>query len=163
MDRNERNQLIETYSRKPYALTEHLRKFPREMWSFKPEADHWNIREILWHVLDVEIHGYLRMRVAVATPDQKVLAFDQNVWSQKLNYGGMDIDDAIEGLIWVIKANAKYLKARPGEDFSKGVIHPEKGVLSLEDLLAGHNRHIEHHMDQMTKRFTEWKRGKEAS
>jgi hypothetical protein len=157
LESKERAQLIENYSRKTYLLTKHLGQFPREMWEFKPDGAHWCIREILWHILDIEMHAYLRFRTAVAEPGKTVSAPEQEAWAMRLDYARLDIDDAIEGLVWVIKANGKLLSSRPGEDFTQAVVHPEYGTLNLDLLLERHNRHIQHHMDQMTKRFQEWK------
>jgi hypothetical protein len=127
------------------------------MWDFKPDDAHWCIREILWHILDIEMHAYLRFRTGVADPGKAVSAPEQESWARQLEYTRQDIDDAIEGFVWVIKANGKFLKTRPAEDFTRTVIHPEFGSLSLDQLLERHNRHIQHHMDQMAKRFNEWK------
>lgn len=157
MDSSERRRLIENYSRKTYALTEHLRSFPRDMWDFKPDDTHWCIREILWHTLDIEMHGYLRIRTALAEPGKTVSAPDQDLWAKQVPYIQMDVDEAIEGIVWVIKANGKLLKTLTEADFNKSVTHPKYGTLNIDQLLARHNKHIEHHMDQMTKRFDEWK------
>lgn len=157
MESNERTQLLENYSRKSYLLTKHLGQFPREMWDFKPDDEHWCIREILWHILDIEMHAYLRFRAAVAEPGKTVSAPEQETWARQLDYVRLDVDDAIEGLVWVIKANGKFLKSRKAEDFAQAVVHPEYGKLNLDQLLEKHNQHIQHHLKQMTKRFHEWK------
>lgn len=156
LDSNERRLVIENYSRKTYVLTEHLRQFPREMWDFKPDDAHWCIREILWHILDIEMHGYLRFRTALAEPGSTVSAPEQDLWAKQIGYARLDADDAVEGIVWVIKTNGKLLKTLLEPDFNKGVTHPEYGKLNLDQLLERHHKHIQHHMDQMTHRLNEW-------
>lgn len=157
MESNERTQLLENYSRKSYLLTKHLGQFPREMWDFKPDEDHWCIREILWHILDIEMHAYLRFRTAVAESGKTVSAPEQDQWAKQLEYTRLDVDDAIEGLVWVVKANGKLIKTLAENEFNKTVTHPEFGILTIDQLLERHNKHIQHHLEQMTKRFHEWK------
>jgi uncharacterized damage-inducible protein DinB len=146
MENKERLELLKSYARKVYTLTDHLKKFPREMWDYKPDDSCWSIREILWHTLDNEIHAYLRFRLVSMKIGAPIPVIDGKLWSEGIDYAYQDPDEAVEGLAWVLKANSKFLRSRAPEDFSK----------TLEDLVQHQDRHIQHHMDQMTKRFAEW-------
>ncbi len=157
MTREERKEKIEEYGGFALALPQALKEFPRSMWHYKPDPDHWCIQEVIFHLLDTEIHLYLRYRTAVAEPGKTVTAFDQDIWSSQLRYKDRDVDLALAGLAWVIQANRDFLLSLEEEEFSKTVTHSERGGLTLEKMVEAYMDHIPHHIGQMHKRHNEWK------
>lgn len=65
MTAEERRQKLESYSNGHAQLAAAFREFPREAWNFKPSPDRWSIREILIHVVDSEVNGFVRCRMFI--------------------------------------------------------------------------------------------------
>ncbi len=158
MTKEERDSKIEEFGGFAKALPEALKEFPRSMWLYKPDADHWCVQEIIFHLLDTEMNLYVRYRACVAEPGKTVMPFNQDLWAMELRYKDRDVDQAIQGLIWVIQANYDLLRSLPEDDFKKTVTHPERGVQVLDNLLEIYFKHIPHHIGQMRKRLDEWKK-----
>ena len=157
MNQEERKAKIAEFGGFALALPQALKEFPRSMWNYKPDPDHWSIQEVIFHLLDTEMNFYIRYRLCIAEPGKTVVPFDQDIWARELRYKDRDVDQALAGLIWAIQANYDLLKSLPDEAFAKTVIHPERGVLTLERIVEYSLGHIPHHIGQMRKRFTEWK------
>src|ERR1041384_2096067 len=138
-------------------LDKALRKFPRKMWTFKPEGSKWSIHEILWHLADSEIYTYVRLRYCIAQPGTEVPSWDQEKWAQKTHYQKHDVRQAIGIIKTMRRANIKMVKKVPAKVWGQGVKHPEFKVTSME-WWGGHIAwHMDHHIQQMEKRFQEWK------
>ncbi len=156
MTTEERIKKIEEFGGFAMALPQVLKEFPRSMWHTKPDPDHWCIQEVIFHLLDTEINLYTRYRAAVAEPGKTIMPFNQDIWASQLRYKDRDVDQALAGLVWVIRANHDFLISLPEEDFAKSVTHPERGVLTLDRMVEAYLGHIPHHIGQMRKRHTEW-------
>ncbi len=154
----ERLQRIEAYGVYHKNFTEFLKEFPKEMWKYKPDENHWSIHEILFHLLDTEMNFYIRYRACVAEPNKTLMAFDQEEWARKLNYSQLDAEWAVRGLLWIIQSNYELLKSLPEEAFSRSITHPQKGVMTLDQMVTHYFNHIPHHIEQMRKRHREWKK-----
>jgi hypothetical protein len=158
LSHSERLQKIENYGVYHKNFRDFLKEFPREMWNYKPDADHWSVHEIILHLLDTEMNAYVRYRICVAEPGKTITPFDQDKWSRELKYQERNVEEAIHGLQWVIQMNYELLKSLPEEAFSRSVIHPERGVQSLDQAVTVYFNHIPHHIEQMRKRLKEWKK-----
>jgi hypothetical protein len=157
MTSEERKAKIDELGGFALALPQALKEFPRSMWHYKPDPDHWCIQEVIFHLLDTEINFYIRYRACLAEPGKAIMPFDQDVWARELRYKDGDVDQALAGLVWALQANYGLLKNLTEEAFLKTVTHPERGVLTLERILEYSLGHIPHHIGQIRKRYTEWK------
>ncbi len=157
MTPEERKEKIAELGGFALALPQALKEFPRSMWHFKPDPDHWCIQEVIFHLLDTEMNFYIRYRACLSEPGKTIMPFDQDLWARQLRYIDGNVDQALAGLTWAIQANYDLLKSLPDEAFLKTVTHPERGVITLERILEYSLGHIPHHIGQMHKRFNEWK------
>jgi hypothetical protein len=134
-----------------------LKKFPREMWNFKPVKNKWCIGEVLWHLADLEANFYVRLRRAIAEPGKIIISFDQDKWSSRLFYVNADFGQALAIFRLLRRANADLLRRVPASAWKAKVRHPERGLISADWMVGLNIWHLEHHIGQMAKRFREWK------
>jgi hypothetical protein len=152
-----RAKKLAAFSQGSKDLTATLKKFPQSMWRYSRKKENWSITQVLWHLADQEANLYVRLRRAVAEPGQMVSPYDQEKWSQDLFYLKADPVQARDLIIILRKANADLLKRVGAKAWKGKVKHPEWGTLSLEYLVGLNLWHLEHHMAQMGRRFSEWK------
>jgi len=105
MTGEERQRRIELYGNAHSLLVEALKKFPKEMWTFRPSGG-WSIHEIIVHITDSEANSFVRCRRLIAEPGSAVLGYDENVWAQALEYEEQSTDDAIELFKWLRRRQA---------------------------------------------------------
>ena len=134
-----------------------LRKFPRRMWSYTQSPENWTIIQILWHLADQEANLYMRLRIAAAEPGHPLTAYDQNKWDKGLLYQKADPEQARDILLLLRKANADLVKRLGPSAWNKQVVHPEYGKRPFSYFVGMNIWHLDHHLAQMGRRYTEWK------
>jgi hypothetical protein len=161
--RAERTEKIELYGRGWDMLQEVLDEMPREMWQYKPSPKDWSIHEILVHLADSESNSYGRFRAAIAQPGLTIMAYDQDVWAVKLDYHSRSWEDALQLLRWVRKLTYDLLKSlydAPDELWLQTIHHPERGVITLDDVLDIYADHIPGHIQQIHDNHAAWLKSK---
>ncbi len=150
MTSDERNALVATYGRGPRLLDEALERLPREMWDFKPDADRWSVHEIVIHLADAEAIAFARCRKLIAEPSATVMTYNQDIWSQRLQYGERDPDLAVN-LFRALRASThELLTSLSSEIWTTAIVHhPERGLITLDDWLVGSVHHLSIHLAQM--------------
>lgn len=141
-------------------ISKTIKSFPPALWKFKLSKEKWCVGEILWHLADQEANLYVRLRRATAEPGSSVSPYDQDKWGQKLDYLSADFKEALEILKLMRYSNTVLLKRLPPSVWKRTVNHPERGLLTVDSLVAMNIWHLEHHLGQMLKRQREWKTGK---
>lgn len=162
MSREERTQKIESYSKGYSLLTEALKQFPKEMWNYKSSLDRWSIQEILVHLTDSEANAFVRCRRLIAEPGNTVMAYDQSQWAKSLNYNNQNPEDNLQLFKWLRHTTYQLLKTVPEQVWSHSIIHPERGVQTLDNWLDIYSSHVQSHIKQMQKNYQIWKEKKEA-
>jgi len=157
MTHAERKQKIETYGRAYEQLTAALKEFPREMWQFKPAPNRWSVHEIIIHLADSEASSFLRCRFFLAEPGKAVMPYDQDVWTQKLNYHAQSTDEAIELFKCLRRASYHLIKDLPESAWSAKLIHPEHGDYTFDRWLEIYEGHTGGHINQMRRNLEAWK------
>lgn len=151
-----RADLLETYARAHQKLIAALVKYPRPMWDYKPSPRQWSVREIIVHLADAEVNGYIRCRRIIAEPGLPIFAYDQDKWNDTLAYAAQDPDDALELFRLLRKMTYTLLRRQPEAAWSRTLEHPEAGTVTLERWLEIYAQHAETHLAQLQRVFTAW-------
>jgi hypothetical protein len=112
----------------------------------------WKARNIVCHLADCEIAFGYRWRQAAAQPHHLIQTFDQDLWAA--GYESLGAEEALASFLALRRWSLAWLSTLPAAAFSKAVTHPERGELTLRDLLAlaaGHDRNHLGQLEQMTK------------
>lgn len=154
----EKDKLLEQYKSGYNILQNALREFPFEMWDFKPSVEKWSIKEIIVHITDSEINGYVRFRKIIAESGSTITPYNQNSWTDNLYYssGSMDTNLEIFRLLRVVTYTL--LTAIPEEKWDNHIIHPERGKVTLKENLKIYAEHVPVHINQMKRVFEDWKK-----
>ena len=163
MDIEERNQKIESYGKAHRRLVAAIKRFPQEMWTFRPSRERWTIHEIIAHIADSEANSYVRCRRLIAEPGSTVLGYDENRWAVNLHYHHQSAADALELFKWLRRSSYTLIKDLPETAWANTVTHTENGRMTLEDWLDTYERHIPDHIRQMQAVYEDWLKQKGAS
>ena len=105
------------------------------------EPGKWDVRQIICHLADCEIAFAFRYRQTLAEPHHIIQPFDQDAWSTP--YPAMDAHQALAVFTAVRNWNLALLEMAPEVAWTKPVTHPERGAMTLRNILetaAGHDR-----------------------
>lgn len=100
----------------------------------------WTAAQILCHLADCEIAFGFRIRQAFVQDPHVVQPFNQEAWA--VNYGELDPRMALSTFTGLRNWNLALLTARAAEISSRKVRHPERGDMTLKEMLeliAGHD------------------------
>jgi hypothetical protein len=150
--------MLETYKLGYNELQSALREFPMEMWDFKPLPEKWSIKEIIIHITDSELNGYIRCRKIIAENGSTITTYDQDAWAEKLMYTSRSIDTSLELFRLLRVVNYSLLAGLPSETWDNYIIHPEIGKVTLSDWLKIYSEHVPIHINQMKRNFELWEK-----
>ena len=156
MTHAERLKKIESYGQAYDKLIAALPRFPRAMWQYRPASDRWTIHEIIVHIADSEANSYARCRRFIAEPGSTVMAYDEMAWAQQLNYHAQSPEAALELFKQLRAASYELIKTLPETMWANTIIHPENGVMTMDDWLDIYDRHIPDHIAQMQAVYAAW-------
>jgi hypothetical protein len=156
MDPQTRKNKIESYGAAGEILSAVVRRYPAEMWQFRPSPDSWTIHEILVHIADSEVNSYVRCRRLLAEPGSAVLGYDEMAWARELAYHQQDPQDALELFRLLRRLSHRLIQNQPPEVWTHAVHHSENGRMTMDDWLNTYERHIPDHVEQMDMVFAAW-------
>jgi hypothetical protein len=135
--------------------------FPREMrqavsglskdrldLSYRPGG--WNIRQLVQHVCDSHLNGYIRFKLALTEDLPTIKPYDQEKWAELADYDRLPVNDSLEFLELLHKRWVVLLHSMSTSDFERELNHPESGVLSLKTYLGAYAWHCRHHLAHIT-------------
>ncbi len=153
MERKEYDALVSAFEHAYEPLSAKAKGLsPAELAFVPPVADAWSITEHLVHLLDADCNLVMRLRGAVAEPGKKVPAWDPNVWEKKNNYAASDGLACLKLAASLRKFIADSLKTLDDQTREAAfIIHPERGNLSLTDVLSIYVGHADFHMKYLVR------------
>ena len=111
----------------------------------------WNIRQLLFHIVDTETVMYDRIRRTISNPGQVVWGWDQDAWATELQYDNRSLE--VQKTIYTAtRASIMELADRFYDKLGTNpVIHSGDGKKTLKDLFDKVVWHNEHHLNQVSK------------
>jgi hypothetical protein len=157
MDQGERNELIEKFGSAWDEFLSALKMIPKEAWLFKPEPKDWSVHQVIVHLADSETNSYLRVRRLIAEPGGTLMAYDQDVWADELDYHAVNTDEALEVTRLVRKLTYDLLKRLPENVWEHAAVHPEYSEpYTFEKWLRIYSNHPRAHAAQITENHRLW-------
>ena len=157
MTTTEREQLIQSYSQAYTVLTDTIKKYPAEMWQWRPAPDKWSIHEVLIHITDSEANSYIRCRRFIAEPGSGVYGYDENKWAKALHYHEQSVEEALALFKMLRHTTYLLIKDLPEEIWQTATVqHSESGTMTLERWLQIYEEHIPVHIRQMERNYQAW-------
>lgn len=108
-----------------------------------PEAPgKWSIRQVVQHLADSELMGGVRFRMVLAHDRPAIMAYDQDLWADRLHYDEADLSLSLGDFATLRRANLRLLERTSDEERTRVGLHSERGEESVErmmQLYAGHD------------------------
>ena len=112
---------------------EHLRTRPAE--------GEWSVIELLGHLVDAELVVAGRYRWILAHDEPPLMAYDQDLWLERLRHGDDDPEEMLALLRALIRSNLRLWARTPESERGRAGMHEERGPETYEvtfRMLAGH-------------------------
>ena len=154
------SDLLERFRRGPELLAVVLTGVFGEEEDFVPAPGKWSIRQLVAHLADAEMVGAYRMRAVIAEDNPTLTGYDQNLWTQNLDYAQRKPKQSLESFRRYRAENYDLLKNLRESAYSRTGNHTERGPMTLLQLVELYAEHAENHARQMQGIREEYKRAK---
>lgn len=153
--RGKRTAWIRQIAEAPAALRAAVKGLTEDQLDRPYRPGGWSVRQLVHHVPDSHLNAYIRFKWTLSEVNPTIKPYDQDAWSTladtRLTPIGVSLDllDAVHQR-WVV-----LLESLKEEDWSRPLIHPENGPMTLERLLqlyAWHGRHHVAHVTELRRR-----------
>ena len=110
----------------------------------------WTVRQLVHHIADSHMNAFIRIRLALTEDWPVIKPYDEHRWAELADARQAPIEASL-ALLEALHARLVILlySLGPGE-WSRVFLHPERGVMTLDDLLALYAWHGRHHVAHIT-------------
>jgi DinB superfamily len=112
--------------------------------------DGWTVRQVVHHTVDSHINAYLRTKFALSDDNPTIRPYPEAIWAEMADAKSAPVSmsltllDALHGR-WVMLLRS----LAPGQ-FARTLLHPERGPMTIDDVLAMYEWHSRHHTAHIT-------------
>ena len=108
----------------------------------------WTARQVIHHLADSHLHAFIRTRFIATVDHPTIQPYDQEAWAQVADASTGPIAPSLQILKGMHARWGAFLRSLPETAFARTAYHPERGEISMDDLVriyAGHGaKHLEH-------------------
>jgi hypothetical protein len=115
---------------------------------YRPEG--WTVRQVVHHVPDSHMNAYIRFKLALTEEQPPIKPYDEAAWAKLPDTGATPVEISLQLLDSLHTRWAELLRAMRPSDFERTLSHPERGVLTLDHMLAMYAWHSKHHLAHIT-------------
>ena len=109
----------------------------------------WTVAQNVHHVADAHMNVFVRFKLILLEDRPMLKPFDQNDWAETVDATGADISTSL-GIIRGIHLRwADLMDTLDESDWSRAGNHPERGAITLDDLLDYYSEHGYLHIQQI--------------
>lgn len=111
----------------------------------------WTVRQVVHHVPDSHLNAYIRFKWTLTEDNPTIKPYDQGAWSALADTRltpvavSLDLLDAVHTRLGVL------LESLKPEDWSRPLMHPENGPMTLDMMLQLYAWHGRHHVAHITE------------
>ncbi|MBL8751342.1 MAG: putative metal-dependent hydrolase [Planctomycetes bacterium] len=134
----------------PAALYDAVRGLDAAQLDTPYRAGGWTLRQVVHHVADSHVNAYVRCKLTLtekAPPPIK--AYDEAAWAQLADANG-PIGSSLLIVQSIHDRWVHCLRSLPEKAFTRTCVHSERGVMTLDDLVALYAWHGSHHVAHIT-------------
>lgn len=121
----------------------------------RTDPDRFTLREAIAHMADWEPILRGRIRTGVETPGATIEAYDEGELADKNAYQTKNVSESLETYRRERAETVRYVQGLSDEDLQKHFIHPERGPLTISDMVYMMNGHDLYHIEHLTQYLAE--------
>jgi uncharacterized damage-inducible protein DinB len=145
----------EEYIREIEALPQRLLAAVRGLDSPKLDTPYreggWTVRQVVHHLADSHMNAAIRFRLALTEPEPVVKPYDEKAWAELLDAKSSPIELSLAILEGLHARWVTCIRAQTDDRFTLRFRHPERGVMTIDELLGLYAWHSRHHVAHIVR------------
>ena len=122
--------------------------------AYRPDG--WTVRQVVHHLADSHLNWYARSKLALTEEEPVIKPFSEKLWAEVLDARIGPIEPSLSILDGLHKRWGQMFELLGSSDWNRKIMHPERGILTLEAILAmtaWHGRHHAAHITELRRRM----------
>jgi uncharacterized damage-inducible protein DinB len=110
----------------------------------------WTVRQVVHHMADSHMNASMRFRLGLTEENPTIKPYDEKAWAELSDVRHLPIDVSLRLLDALHDRLVHLLRSVPPSSFSRTIVHPENGAMTLDTLLCIYSWHGRHHAAHIT-------------
>ena len=142
----DRRQWIATIESAPGELRQAIAGLSAEQLDTPYRSDGWTVRQVVHHLTDSHLNGYVRTKWILTEDDPGIKAYDQTLWAELSDARSGDVELSLPLLESLHGRWCETLRALPEEAWARTFQHPQWGSVPMDTNVALYAWHGAHHI-----------------
>lgn len=105
----------------------------------------WTVRQVVHHLPDSHLNSYVRFKLGATEDEPRITTYEEALWAEEAD-SRAPVDVSLRLLQALHERWVLWLRAQDPEVWSRSILHPEWGAMSLDQLLQVYCWHCRHHL-----------------
>jgi len=110
----------------------------------------WTVRQVVHHVPESHMNAYIRFKLALTEEQPQIKPYKEAAWANLPDNNITPIEVSLQLLAALHSRWVDVLQTMRPSDFGRTLYHPERGVVTLDRMLAMYAWHSAHHLAHIT-------------
>ena len=106
----------------------------------------WTVRQVVHHVPDSHLNAYIRFKWTLTEDTPAIKTYDEAAWATLDDSRTTPVETSLTMLDVLHDRWIRLLRSMAPADYSRKLIHPENGPMTLDAMLATYQWHGAHHV-----------------
>ena len=115
---------------------------------YRPEG--WTVRQLVHHVPESHMNAYIRFKLALTEDHPTIKPYNEAEWARLPDVTVTPIGVSLQLLAALHARWVDTVRTMRAADFARSLLHPERGTITLDQLLAMYAWHSAHHTAHIT-------------
>jgi uncharacterized damage-inducible protein DinB len=146
----ERRALIDQIVAAPARMREAVAGLDERQLATPYREGGWTVRQVVHHVPDSHLNAYIRFKLALTEEMPTIKPYDQAQWAELADARESPVETSLKLLESLHDRWVRLLRSMSDADFSRRLMHPENGPMTLDNVLALYGWHGQHHTAHIT-------------
>jgi len=115
----------------------------------------WTVRQVVHHLPDAHLNWYIRGKLALTEHEPTMKPFAEDLWAELPDSRAGAIEPSLQIFEGIHARTVLLFESLAPEDWTRKFFHPERGTLTIQDILpalAWHSRHHTAHISELRRR-----------
>ena len=146
-----REKFIRTIEKLPPNLKDAVENLSDEQLDTPYRPEGWTVRQTVHHLADSHLNSFCRFKLGLSEDTPTIKTYDEAVWAETTDSKNAPVELSLSIIDGLHARWTRLLKSMSDEDFNRKINHPERGAMSLGELLALYDWHSRHHTAHIAK------------
>jgi uncharacterized damage-inducible protein DinB len=142
----ERESAIARIAAVPKCLRDVVAGLSREQFDTPYRPGGWTVRQVVHHVPDSHLNAYVRFKLALTENEPTIKPYEEALWAELADSRETPVEVSLALLEALHQRWDILLRSMRPEDFGRRLRHPERGTMTLDDMVGLYAWHGRHHV-----------------